>query len=98
MYGDMLIDQLQRTLVMNVLCIHVLKIMQQNIAIQQALCIVFMLNFDQNSTKRNAEIELTKNRLIMCFTKQLTVFWDRGTPDLALFTPKSLFRFRKFAS
>lgn len=53
--------------------------MQQNIAIQQALCIVFMLNFDQNGMKHNAEIELTKNRLIMCFTKQLTVFWDRGT-------------------
>jgi len=34
----------------------------------------------------------------MCYTEQWTVFWGRGTPDLALFTPKALFRFRKFAS
>ena len=53
----MLIDQLQRTLVMDVLCIHVLKIMQQNIAILQTPFIVVMLNFVQNGVKHKAEIE-----------------------------------------
>ena len=50
-------DQLQRTLVMDVLWIHVLKIVQQNIAILQTPCIVFMLNFVQNNMEYNAEIE-----------------------------------------